>query len=302
MLKNPERLRQSADGSIPAGTAAPRRRNRRAAIHPFPPAESAAHERLFIEELPMIRRVIASVARKYHLPADDADEFAGEVFLRLVSDNYAVLRKFQGRSSMQTFLNVVIRRIYIDCQTARWGKWRPSSASRRAGDTAVLLDRLTKRDHLTFDEAVATIEARQGTVDRDALAKTYARFRRHGRPRFVDVEGLPDTLPCDSTADERVRCVEENGVLSAALRQLESLCSHLSDSDRLLLRFHFGVGLPVSVIARRLQVNQKQLYRRLDRILVQLRKSLESRGIAGREILPCLGSNLVLPSEAAAGV
>ena len=265
---------------------------------PVPPLNLARTNCCSSRRLPAIKRVIASVARRYRLPASEAEEFAGDVFLRIVSDNYAVLRKFRGRSSLQTFLNVVVRRMYFDYQNARRGKWRPATASRRAGDTAVLLDRLTQRDGLTFDEAMATIQAgSQRPVDRDALTATFGRLRRRGRPRFVDVEEVAESLQGDSSADERVRGAEDRGVLNAALTQLDAVCSDQSDSDRLVLKLHFGFGLPVSVIARRLNLNQKQLYRRVDRILVQLRKSLESRGIIGRGILPCLGKNLVIPAK-----
>jgi RNA polymerase sigma factor (sigma-70 family) len=264
------------------------------------PIEPGAYERLFITELPTIKRVIASIARRYRLPASDAEDFASEVYLRLVADDYKVLRQFRGRASLQTFLSVVIRRMYCDYRNARWGKWRPSAASRTAGDAAVLLERLTQRDGLTFDEACATIQGRaQRPIDPAALAATFGRFRRRGRPRLVNVDELADTLRSESTADERIRTAEEGLAWSAALTELDAVCAGQSDSDRLLLKFRFGFGLPVSVIARRLHLNQKQLYRRLDRILLQLRKSLEARGMIGRDLLACVGKNFVSPSQVA---
>src|SRR5690554_6597075 len=97
-------------------------------------------EQLFVENLPLIHRVTAAVARQNRLSVDDAEEFAATVHLRLIADDYAVLRKFRGRSSLQTFLKVVIQRICLDFRDAQWGKWRSSAAARRHGEVAIRLE------------------------------------------------------------------------------------------------------------------------------------------------------------------
>ena len=38
-----------------------------------------------------------------------------------------VLRKFEVRSSLRTYLTVVVNRMYIDGRVKQWGKWRPSA-------------------------------------------------------------------------------------------------------------------------------------------------------------------------------
>jgi hypothetical protein len=57
------------------------------------PCETA--ERLFVKHLTSVRRLTAKVARQHRLSPDDAEDFAGVVSLRLIADDYAVLRKFR---------------------------------------------------------------------------------------------------------------------------------------------------------------------------------------------------------------
>ena len=63
----------------------------------------------------LIYHVINHVAhaRTLNLSAVDVEDICAEVLLGIVDDDYAVLRRFQGRSSLPTYLTVVARRICI---------------------------------------------------------------------------------------------------------------------------------------------------------------------------------------------
>jgi RNA polymerase sigma-70 factor (ECF subfamily) len=54
-----------------------------------------------------------SHARSLSLSAEDVEDIAAEIFLAIVDDNYAVLRRFKGASSLPTYLTVVSRRICV---------------------------------------------------------------------------------------------------------------------------------------------------------------------------------------------
>jgi RNA polymerase sigma-70 factor (ECF subfamily) len=54
-----------------------------------------------------------SYARSVTLTAADVEDICAEIMLRIVNDDYAVLRRFQGQSSLPTYLTVVARRICI---------------------------------------------------------------------------------------------------------------------------------------------------------------------------------------------
>src|SRR5215208_5464467 len=53
-----------------------------------------------------------------------------------------VRRRFERRSSLPTYVTVVIQRLFLDYRNRLWGKWRPSSDAKRLGPTAMLLERL----------------------------------------------------------------------------------------------------------------------------------------------------------------
>src|ERR1019366_2147799 len=102
--------------------------------------------------------VISFVSARHHLPGVEADDFASHVKLRLIEDDYAILRKFQRRSSLRTYLTVVIQRMFLDYRISAWGKWRPSAEAKRAGAVAVQLEQLMGRDGYRFGEACELLE------------------------------------------------------------------------------------------------------------------------------------------------
>ena len=102
---------------------------------------------------PLVEEVVRFVARRHRLTPDDATELGSLVRYKLVEDDYHVLRSFQNRSSMKTYLTTVVSRVWLDWQVTRRGKWRPSVAAKRLGDTAVRLEQLLVRDRLTHRAA-----------------------------------------------------------------------------------------------------------------------------------------------------
>ena len=49
-------------------------------------------ERVFLEHLPLIERSVTFVVRRYHASPAETDDFASHVRLKLVEDDYALLR------------------------------------------------------------------------------------------------------------------------------------------------------------------------------------------------------------------
>ena len=52
-------------------------------------------------------------ARSVQVSGDDVDDLCSEVFLTLVADDFAPLRRFRGNSSLMTYLTVIARRIIV---------------------------------------------------------------------------------------------------------------------------------------------------------------------------------------------
>jgi RNA polymerase sigma factor (sigma-70 family) len=102
---------------------------------------------------------------------------------------------------------------------------------------------------------------------------------RRATPRqFVGLEEALELEAPDNddpfAENERTRTSEELQVL------VERAIQSLSAEDRLILRMRFEDAMPVSSIARALQLDQKRLYRMIQRILKDVRAALG-------EIVPC---------------
>lgn len=51
--------------------------------------------------------------RSIRLSSQDREDLAAEVFLALVKDDFSILRRFRGDSSLATYLTVVARRVVV---------------------------------------------------------------------------------------------------------------------------------------------------------------------------------------------
>ena len=52
-------------------------------------------------------------SRSIRLAPEDREDLASEVFLAIVNDDFAILRRFRGESSLATYLTVVARRVVV---------------------------------------------------------------------------------------------------------------------------------------------------------------------------------------------
>ena len=52
-------------------------------------------------------------SRSIRLANQDEEDLAGEFFLAIIKDDFAVLRRFRGESSLATYLTVVARRVVV---------------------------------------------------------------------------------------------------------------------------------------------------------------------------------------------
>jgi len=238
------------------------------------------YESLFLAHLDLVERLIQNVCRRHRLDSSTAEEFASDVRLHLVKNDYEVLRRYRERSSLKTYLMVVIERVYLDFRVHGWGKWRASAEAMRLGDLAVLLERLVTRDGWTYEQALTILQTNyQMAVTRKDLDELCRKLPdRPARRHFVGEDSAKNVPsggePPDSTVQHAQREFRARQV-SAALRRA---LAKLSPEDRLILRLRFRESLTVAQIAKTLQMDQKRLYRKCDRLLDGLRESLQGEG------------------------
>ena len=237
-------------------------------------------EALFVSQLPLIERVIAFVSSREHLAPSEIDDFSSSATLRLIENDYAILRAYQGRSSLRTYLTVVIRRLLLDYRAKLWGKWRPSADARRGGALAIHLERLLVRDGYTLSEAYELLTTTYGVrVSRQEIDRLAATLPVRERRRFEDETALFAVASQDSPPDAALEDAERSEAAGQVHLALLRALGGFAQQDRLVLTLRFIDGRSVAAIAAALKLDQKKLYRRIGSLLQQLRSALEAQGV-----------------------
>ena len=243
-------------------------------------------EKTYLESLTKIERISAFAARSGHLNADETVEFVQIVRVKLFEDDYAVIRKFEGKSLFSTYLTTVIFRLFYQWRVEHWGKWRPSAEAKRIGNKAITLERLLTRDGFSLNEAVSILTTRSGAQYSVAeLEAIYVRLPlRNPRPMLISHEVAADAVAVESDADDRAQRGDRERVARQAAKAVDDVLRTLDAEDRLILQMRFWDACKVPDIARTLHIDQKKIYKRLDKIFAVMRRALEAAGIARTDI------------------
>ncbi|MEZ5283402.1 MAG: sigma-70 family RNA polymerase sigma factor [Vicinamibacterales bacterium] len=257
------------------------------------------YERLFLEQLSTIERLARTQARRHRLPPQDCDDFVGHVRVRLMEHDYRVLREYEGRSRLATYLSTVIGHYCLDYRNQEWGRFRTSARAQRLGPVAEDLERLVLRDGHTLDEAIGILTVNQhvGLTDA-ALRRLWAELP----PR------TPTTLTTEDAAERVAHGVPSVEDLLAARqtiplieRALSATLARAAPADRALAALHYGQAVPVARLAVQQHVSKATAHRRLTRVVEQCRQALTEAGVdriqlaqalafAGSELPPLLES------------
>lgn len=231
-----------------------------------------------------IEAVITAVCRRHRLPAEQAEDLASQIRLKLLKDDAAVLRRFEGRASMRTYLVTVAERVLMDWRVHEWGKWRPCQEARRLGPLAVELDRLLTRDSMPYEEAVELLVARGQAQSRGELDAIRPRLaNRTGRWK-VGGEVLEFMPAPQGAADDGVAASEHETRVMKAGTALAAALAELSPEDQIILRLRFQDGFTVARIAALIGEDQKPLYRRFERLYARLKEALTTAGVTEEDI------------------
>lgn len=249
------------------------------------------YEELLVANLPLVDSVVRAVARRYWLSADETEELGGAIRLKLVDNDYDVLRKFEGRCELRTYLATVVLRHVLDERNARWGKWRPSMLARRLGPVAMLLDQLLTRDHLSFEEAVERIVARYGDkVSRRELHEIMLQLPKPWNSRqFVGEEKLEHVPEPASGEDEAIASLDRTRLGDQIQRALTTILERLGDEDRAIIRLRFCEKVTLAHIAALFGIPAKPFYKRVDDLMTRLRKELEAQGVGYADVAVTMG-------------
>jgi RNA polymerase sigma factor for flagellar operon FliA len=242
--------------------------------------EATAARDLYLSELDRIERIVRYVCR-HEGGGPEVEDFSSVVKLRLIEDDFAILRKFRGRSRISTYLVTVIQRLYVDHRVRERGRWRSSAAARRLGALAVRLEELTRRDGLTVDEAYLVLTMNEAqTLTRDELTQLYAQIPTRVRGRRTLRSPRPDDATTDGTEVlDGLVSRDRDRAIARAVRVLDSAMRELDPDERLLLSRAFVQGRSMTEVSKDMQVSRHSLHRRVSRTLERLRELVEAGGL-----------------------
>ncbi|HYU34263.1 MAG TPA: sigma-70 family RNA polymerase sigma factor [Thermoanaerobaculia bacterium] len=251
-------------------------------------------DQLFLTHLAHIERVATYFCRRSGFSREETEDCVSSVKQKLIEDDYAIILKFQGKSIFKTYLTVVIRRLFLDYLDHLWGRrWRPSAEAERLGPLAIQLEGLLHRDGLSFDEACQILRTNHHVeASPQELADLAARLPHRTPPRRMESEETLENRPTKEPApDEQIVAKEGGRLREKVLGLLKEALAQLPAEDALIAKM--SCEFKVSEIALRLGLEQKPLYRRLEKILKALREYLESHGVRPDEI----GGLLSIPED-----
>ena len=247
------------------------------------------YQRLLLDHLDLIDQIVRTTGRRRHLSATERDDFASFVNLRLIDDNYAILRKFQSRSSLWTYLAAVIERLSLDFCAEKWGRWRPSAMAERLGPVAVILERLVTRDLHTLEEAMEIVRTHHDVgLTYGELRQMWEQLPVRVRTTEVGEEAAaavrsPETSEFTVEDAERQKSIDRlQGILKTAFEQIPA-------QDRVLIALRFDEGLSMVEIAKLLNSSVPTLHRKLDKGIRHLRSALTQSGFDPREVGNLIG-------------
>jgi len=243
-------------------------------------------EDLFLRELPMIERAIHFACRRSDMSEDEIEDFSSDMKVRLIADNYAILRAYKQRSSFETYIIAVASRLLLDYRNRLWGRWYDSSIATHLGPVAVELERLLYRDERPLEDAVAIVRARHPDVTREELEDFAAKLQPRIRRRNVELN--EDEL---TVAREMLFAFEYEKTADRISKSVRNFVDALPEADRCILRLRFDAEMPVSQIALALQVEQVMVYRKLYRLFKDIRAKLEAEGFDAAAVEELIGND-----------
>jgi RNA polymerase sigma factor for flagellar operon FliA len=247
------------------------------------------YQRLLLDHLDLIDQIVRTTGRRRHLSSAEQEDFASFVNLRLVDDNYAILRKFQNRSTLWTYLAAVIERLSLDFCAEKWGRWRPSAMAERLGPVAVVLERLVTRDSHTVEEAIEIVRTNHDvTLTPAELRGIWDQLPARVRTTEVGEEAAA-AVSATETSETNVEDAELQKNLERLERALQAAFAGIAAQDRVLIALRFDQELSMVEIARLTGSSVPTLHRRLDKSVRQLRLALSQSGFDPREVAGLIG-------------
>ena len=248
---------------------------------------------LFEQNLELIERTVQRACVRAGIFGADAEDLASTVKIALIEDDFAILRNWEQRSSLATYLAVIARRLVADAQIRTFGRWRPSSEAIRLGETAVMIESLVLRRGRSLDEVLSIVSSIDPSLTRERVEAIVRQLPpRAPRPRLVELdETHAELLRSEERADSRTAVAEATQMADRAVTVVRKTLEQFTDEDRTIISFRFSSGMSIADISRMMRLPQRPLYRRIESLLGRLRAALTGAGIDATSLFDAIESS-----------
>lgn len=241
--------------------------------------------------MPETLRLIEKIIQKEFQDSTLADSCYIFILEKLREDDHKRLRAFAGRSSINTFLYVVISSLAIDFKRTINGRFRVPKRISQMGSAVVKSYRLRHLHGCSLREIHAIL------TGEDGYTKSYSDFLTEMEcvlisPRavgahtmqFVSLNGdqmLAETIPDPDSTNPLDTLIEllDDACRTKALAVIREAVAEFSSEDQALIRLVYGSDCKISTVARMLCLPENVARRRLKALLEALREQLLARGI-----------------------
>jgi RNA polymerase sigma factor (sigma-70 family) len=234
----------------------------------------------FESGLPVIEDVIAFHCSRRRLGSEEREDFHSWAICKLIENDYARIRTFEGRSSFRSFLSVIVGHLLVDYWASKGGRPRSSSTAQAFAPEGLWLERYLRRGH-TVPEAIQLVQSNHGSpLSEDELYHITIRLPlTRKRPTYVVESAGVQVGSVDASPERLIEAKAEDASRAHLEAVLEGALTRLSSDERVFVRMRFEDGSRINEIAKAFHIPEKAFYRRFQRTLRRLRKALKAAGL-----------------------
>jgi len=235
--------------------------------------------RYFEAGLPIIEDGIAFHCFRGRLAPEEREDFHSWTICKLLENDYARLRKFEGRSTLRSFLSVIVGNLLVDYWQSKRGRHRASSAAKLFAPEGVWLERYLGAGY-RVSEAMKLVQANHASpLSDDELYHITLRLPVRRKPKQVSESLGTQIASAEASPDRLVEARTEDASRARIEGALELALEKLLPDERVFVRMRFEDGSRINEIARAFRIPEKTFYRRFQRTLRRLRRALETLGL-----------------------
>jgi RNA polymerase sigma factor (sigma-70 family) len=204
--------------------------------------------------------------------------------VRLIADDYAVLKKYRGLSSFESYLSGVAAKFAIDHFRKQWGRFRYSAKASSIGPEAEELEQLVYRDGFGLEEAMEAVRTYHPEWSRQYLQDVWNQLPQRKKPTEVSEEAAAG-VAAQETAESSVELGDLRRRVQGLEARLQAALAALPDRSRIMLALRFEGRQPVSRIATIVGLPAPTAQRQIEVALRQLAATLRESGVKPGDLL-----------------